>query len=302
MVVSAEEGRELRDFLCKNGYCVVPNVLTPEFAEELRVETARLNSELPHNPGQRYQGTHLDIRYDDNPHYDKLVKWPPARQALEAMGMDDFQGAGGLIVLTKEPKAPTLYWHQDWMHWNDPLSLTPWPQTMFLSYYLQGLTRENGCLQVIPGSHLRRTPLHDDLEPLLGRGEHGAVLVKEISTDESKKAADAASPKQHAPPLFNEDRPDAVDVFAGPCDLVIADARILHAARHNSTEETRDLLLLWHSRPGGQNNRGAQWHAPEWYEGQLPPQLANRPNDFEAEGTRIPGQMLQPEGTVASKL
>ena len=28
------------------------------------------------------------------------------------MGMDDFEGAGGLIVLTKEPKAPTLYWHQ----------------------------------------------------------------------------------------------------------------------------------------------------------------------------------------------
>jgi hypothetical protein len=54
--------------------------------------------------------------------------------------MSDFQGAGGLIVLTKQPKAPTLYWHQDWMNWNDPLSLTPWPQTMFLSYYLQGLT------------------------------------------------------------------------------------------------------------------------------------------------------------------
>ena len=68
------------------------------------------------------------------------------------------------------------------MHWNDPLSLTPWPQTMFLSYYLQGLTVENGCLQVIPGSHLRRTPLHDDLEPLLGPGQHGAVLVGELST------------------------------------------------------------------------------------------------------------------------
>ena len=112
MVVSIEEGRELREFLCKNGYVVVKDVLTPEFAEELRVETARLNAELPHNPGQRYQGTHLDIRYDDNSHYDKLVKWPPARQALEAMGMSDFQGAGGLIVLTKEPKAPTLYWYE----------------------------------------------------------------------------------------------------------------------------------------------------------------------------------------------
>ena len=61
------------------------------------------------------------------------------------MGMGDFEAGGGLIVLTKEPKAPTLYWHQDWMNWRDPLSLTPWPQTMFLSYYLQV---RGGCGQL----------------------------------------------------------------------------------------------------------------------------------------------------------
>ena len=32
-----EEGRKIREFLCKNGYCIVPNVLTPEFAKELAV-------------------------------------------------------------------------------------------------------------------------------------------------------------------------------------------------------------------------------------------------------------------------
>ena len=87
-------------------------VLTPEFNAELAAETLRLNSELPHNPGQRYQGTHLDVRFDDNVFYDRLAKWQPARDALAAMGMDDFAGAGGLIVLTKEARAPTLYWHQ----------------------------------------------------------------------------------------------------------------------------------------------------------------------------------------------
>lgn len=123
------------------------------------------------------------------------------------------------------------------MHWNDPLSLTPWPQTMFLSYYLQGLSVENGCLQVIPGSHLRRTPLHDELEPLLGPGQHGAVLVGDLSHDEEKKQQDDENPLQHTPPLFNERHPDAVDVFAGPRALVIADARVLHAARHNQTDD-----------------------------------------------------------------
>ena len=70
------------------------------------------------------------MRFDDNAFYDRLAKWQPARDALAAMGMEDFAGAGGLIVLTKEARAPTLYWHQDWMHWNDPLAMTPWPQTV----------------------------------------------------------------------------------------------------------------------------------------------------------------------------
>eukprot|EP01051_Picozoa_sp_SAG22_P021604 SAG22_NODE_4835_length_1155_cov_1.156250_2_plen_239_part_01 len=239
MPMTPVQGREVREFLCTNGYCVVPDVLSPEFVEELRQETARLNAELPHNAGQRFQGTHLDVRYDDNEVYDRLANYEPTRDALRAMGIDDFQHAGGLIVLTKEPKAPTLYWHQDWMHWNDPLSMSPWPQTIFLSYYLQGLTVENGCLQVIPRSHHYRTRVHDDLQPLLGKGEHGAVLIKDISHDESRLEQDVASPLQHAPPLFNEECPEAVDVFAGPRDLVIADARVLHAARHNQTDEPR---------------------------------------------------------------
>ena len=163
MVLTAEQGREIRDFLCENGYCVVPNVLSPEFAEELRVETARLNAEIPHNPGQRYQGTHLDVGYADNPLYDQLVKWPPARQALEAMGMGDFQGAGGLIVLTKEPKAPTLYWHQgamaraaDSQRWQPPArAASPLKPTRFGATDLSSTRRsQTGCT----GKTLSRSP------------------------------------------------------------------------------------------------------------------------------------------------
>lgn len=60
--------------------------------------------------------------------------------------------------------------------------------------------------------------------------------------------------------------------------------------------QARDLLLLWHSRPGGQNNRGGQWEVPEWWEGALPEPLQTRSDDFESDGTRIPGGMLKPEG------
>eukprot|EP01052_Picozoa_sp_SAG31_P030940 SAG31_NODE_3224_length_4521_cov_1.673677_1_plen_180_part_00 len=151
-------------------------------------------------------------------------------------------------------------------------------------------------------SHLRRTALHDDLQPLLGNSEHGAKSIKDLSFDKRKLAADAHSPHQHAPPLFDEGRADAVDVLAGPRDLVIADARLLHAARHNQTDEARDLLLLWHSRPGGQNNRGSQWSIPRWYNGKLPDALASRPDDFSGEGTRVPGSYLTYGGPFSCKL
>ena len=66
------------------------------------------------------------------------------------------------------------------------------------------------------------------------------------------------------------------------------------------TDETRDLLLLWHSRPGGQNNRGAQWTVPEWFDGELPAALAARSDSFQSEGTRIPGRYLRPDGPMVA--
>ena len=35
-MLTPPEAKKIRDFLCTNGYAVVPNVLTPEFVDELR--------------------------------------------------------------------------------------------------------------------------------------------------------------------------------------------------------------------------------------------------------------------------
>ena len=41
-------------------------------------------------------------------------------------------------------------------------------------------------------------------------------------------------------------RPDEVDVPAKAGDLLIGDARLLHAAHANETEERRTLITLWY--------------------------------------------------------
>ena len=260
--MTPEMARERREQMLRDGYCVIPDILSPEFLLELGQESDRLNDTMEHHPDTKYQGTHLGIRYEDNAIMQRLAEWQPARQALEQMGFGDFKHGGGLIVLTKEPYAPALYWHQDWGQWNDPLSCTPWPQKIFLSYYLEETRIENGCLKVIPGSHLKRIPLHDQL---VTAHEQGARFIEE----------------NH--PIMFSHHPDQVDVLTKAGSLVLGDARVLHAARKNQTDQRRNLLLLWHSRPKT---------VPDYWEGEIPLMFVEDDPETTYPSSRIPGQYL----------
>ena len=92
-------------------------------------------------------------------------------------------------------------------------------------YYLTDTSRENGCLRVVPGSHTRHNSLHDVL-----REPHSAQL---------SQARDMSLPE------FS-DRPDEVDVPVRAGDLLVGDARLLHAAHANETDERRTLITLWY--------------------------------------------------------
>ena len=159
-----------------DGCCVVDDVLTGGFLQELRDESERLMEHHVMADEFRYQGQHVGVQGRDNEVIQRLLEWPASRRVLEQVGFADFESTGGIIILTKDPGEPALYWHQDWMQWNDPFSCSPWPQTVFLSYYLSDTSVENGCLKVIPGSHLKRHELHDRLVPA---HEKGARFIDE---------------------------------------------------------------------------------------------------------------------------
>ena len=260
--MTPEMARERREQMLRDGYCVIPGILNPEFLRELGQESDRLNDTMEHHPDTKYQGTHIDVFYQENSIMQRLAEWKPARQALEQMGFDDFTSSKQLLILTKEPYAPALYWHQDWGQWNDPLSCTPWPQKIFLSYYLEDTSLENGCFQVIPGTHLKRIPLHDQL---VTAHEQGARFIEE----------------NH--PIMFSHHPDQVDVLTKAGSLVLGDARVLHAARKNQTDQRRNLLLLWHSRPKT---------VPDYWEGETPLLFVEGGPEITYPSSRIPGQYL----------
>lgn len=257
-----EVAQQKLDQLTRDGFCVVENILTPDFLEELREETDRLLDSVEHPPRWKYQGSDLHVRGTDNPIIDRLVKWRPAFDALAELKLGDYWSHGSYIILSKPPGGPPLYWHQDWMGWNDPISLAPWPQYLFLSYYMVDTDQDNGCFRVIPGSHLKRLPLHDDL---IRPHQETAYFVEETH------------------PAMFADYPDAVDVPVKAGDLVIGEGRVLHAARGNNSNKRRTLLLGWHDRPRT---------VPDYWTGEVPEAILKRDPNAKYEPTRNPDKYL----------
>lgn len=207
-----------------DGFVSFPRVLSEELVAELRVVTDECVDAMSDDERARlrYQGSSvpLDLR---EPAFRRLVAWQPSLDALAGLGYAKPMYWSG-FVLSKNPGAPALYWHQDYPFWDDPVSAEPEPAQVFLMYYLVNTSRENGCLRVIPETHRKRIAFHDELPP--------------AHTD----ATYYASPDS---PLFR-DHHDAVDVPLNAGDLLVGDARILHAAHANNTSERRTCLTLWY--------------------------------------------------------
>jgi ectoine hydroxylase-related dioxygenase (phytanoyl-CoA dioxygenase family) len=260
--MTPDEALAKRKQLTDDGFCVIENVVPEDMLAELRVETDRLLDSIEHPAHWKYQGSDIHVNGRDNAIIDRLDKLPAARTALCQLGLDDFTSRNSFVLLSKPPGGPPLYWHQDWTQWNDPISAAPWPQYLFLSYYLVDTVIENGCFQVIPGTHLKRIALHDNLVTAHAQESYFAP------EDDSA--------------LFAE-HPDAVDVMVKAGSLVIGEGRCLHAARGNTSSQRRTLLLGWYDRPAT---------VPDWWAGDVPEVIRLRDPNAKYKPTREPGEYL----------
>ena len=121
--------------------------------------------------------------------------------------------------------------HRDWHYWDQPESDAPMGVQLFLMVYLVDTTPHNGCLRVLPGSHLQKIPLDDELgmeDPHAhgGRSNWSEEWARDPSLDE--KVQDMVSTY-----------PGAVDVAVRAGDLIIGDSRLYHAAYRNASHDVR---------------------------------------------------------------
>lgn len=179
----------------------------------------------------------------------ELLAWERALDALKMCGIADPRFSSGFSI-SKPAGAPALFFHRDWHYWESPESQRKFGIQMFLMLYLVDTSRENGCLRVIPGSHMKRIPL-DWEHP----GEH-TRWGQDPEVDQRLPQALAEGVAEH---------PEAVDVAVKAGDLIIGDSRLYHAARANGSNARRTCITMWYvdwqnCGPGLRQAYGAQGH------------------------------------------
>jgi len=213
-----------RQQLDRDGFCLLEGIIDETMLERLRRVTDRAiaRQEAAHFERNRAQGSL--IRVTEEPYMARLIAYPPMLAALARLGFPDPKWGSGFII-SKPPQSPPLFWHQDARFWNDPISYTARAIQCFLMIYLVDTTPHNGCLRLIPGSHLKRHRLHDALpdahEETLSRADDMAQLAFQRAEGE-------------------------VDVPVKAGDVVMGSARLLHAAHGNQSDRRRSNITLWY--------------------------------------------------------
>lgn len=215
---------EKRTQLIDDGYCICEEILDKTMLERVRATSNQLLAVQSDEHFEEQKSTGSMISVYDDPFYAELVAYQPALDALAKLGYPKPRWSSGFII-SKPPQSPALFWHQDWWGWDDPISYTDIPQQLFLMYYLVDTTVHNGCLRVLKGTHRKHHAMHG--------------LIPEAHTDAMRRATDPTHPVYQ--PLADD---IAVPVKAG--DLVIGDARLLHGAYANQSDQQRTVITLWY--------------------------------------------------------
>ena len=158
----------------------------------------------------------------DDPIVQLLLMSERRVQALvDALGADDLRWISGYISV-KEAHSPALWWHQDWWCWDHSVSYQREAPQVATLCYLTDTSIHNGALRVLPGSHLRSTPIHAILPEAHSQSAGGLESGHVAMTDLA----------------------DQVTLSLKAGDAVATDYRLLHGTHGNAGSTRRDCILL----------------------------------------------------------
>ena len=219
---AAWDAEAARRQLVADGFCHVPGVLDPA-ALRATVEAAGAalaSIDDDHRAQWRSQGSLVPIA--DHPSFASLIAYAGFQEMFGRLGFRGTRFSSGYVI-SKPPGGPALFWHQDWWGWQHPISRENRIAQVALFLYMTDTTRENGCLRLVPGTHRGRHPLHDLVDA------HDPTLAEVKNPDDDAFAS----------------HPDEIDVPVTAGDVVVVDARLIHGAHPNRSDNERTNITLW---------------------------------------------------------
>jgi len=209
----------------ENGYIKFEELIPRDLIKKIKLNSLKLikNQAGTDLKKQISTGSMISISKKEAEIFVELIEYKKILKSINQLGFNDVRWSSGYII-SKPPKSPALYWHNDWWAWNDPISYITKPSMIFVMLYLDKTTVKNGSLRVIPGSHINYNETHKILKK-----HHSKYRLYKNSND----------------PVFQKTK-DEINIFSNPGDIIIGDARILHAAHANNSKSKRTVITLWY--------------------------------------------------------
>lgn len=210
--VTPDQFREFR----QNGFIVVPELLDAEEIQLLK-EIAKADHGLQRDAGSRADGeggaVKLVVRNDlpEDNIYGAIVRSRRIVDSMQSLFEDEVYHYHHKMILKEARVGGAWAWHQDYGYWYGNGCLFPDMGSCMIA--VDKATRENGCLQVIKGSHL------------MGRVDHGKV------GDQT-----GADPERVAAAL---ERFELVYCDLEPGSAIFFHGNLLHRSDQNKSEHPR---------------------------------------------------------------
>ena len=207
-----------------NDFKKFENLIGKDLIKKIRINSIKLikNQTDTDLKKQISTGSMISVSNKEAEIFIELIKNKKIIKNITQLGFKDIKWSSGYII-SKPPKSPPLYWHNDWWAWDDPVSYLIKPSMIFVMLYLEKTTINNGCLRVIPKSHIEFSETHKIIKK-----HHSKYRLYKNSND----------------PVYKKAK-NEINIFSKPGDVIVGDARLLHAAHSNNSKSNRNLITLW---------------------------------------------------------
>lgn len=210
-----------------DGFFVVENLLDAE-ETSLLGEIARADAELARAAVSRADGEggavklKVENELDDQTIYAAIVRSERVAGTMRRLLGDEVYHWHHKMIFKEARVGGAWAWHQDYGYWYNNACLRPDLASCMIA--VDAATRQNGCLQVLAGSHL------------LGRVDHGKTGDQTGADPERVEQAVARLPLVH--------------VEMGPGSAVFFHCNLLHRSDQNTSDRPRWAFICCYNTRG----------------------------------------------------